>query len=454
MNTKNILAGTILLVTAWLSAARTEAQNVTAISAGQLNSFFLRSDGTVWGTGVNNYGQMGNGTNSIVFTTNRPTQIPVSNIAAISAGYGHMLFLQSNGVMLGTGYNLYGQLGTGTNTNISTPTPIASNVMAIAAGELDSFYIDNNHVLWGTGDNSFGALGNGTNIPSYQFQQILTGVTAAAGGGQHSVFLRTDGSVWGAGSDEQGQFGLGAGNAIITNLPTKIIAGGVAMISAGEFNTMYITTDSNLWGMGSDVYGQLGDGNTAPYAVAAELIDSNVAAVSSGEVHTLYIKGDGSLWAMGYNAHGELGNGNFNNTNRPQLILASNVVAVSGGDDHTLFQKADGSVWAMGANQDGQLADRTTTGGTNVPEEIILGTDLPAGFGNLSYHGTNVFGQLFFNFVGLIGTNYALDRTTNLIAPNWLPQFTNQAGANGKVSFTNSIVAKTNNFWRIREVLK
>ena len=53
---------------------------------------------------------------------------------------------------------------------------------------------------------------------------------------------------------------------------------------------------------------------------------------------------------------------------------------------------------------------------------------------------------------GMARTNYALDRTFNLAAPDWVPQATNAAGVNGVVVFTNTPVATTNNFWRVRSV--
>ena len=57
------------------------------------------------------------------------------------------------------------------------------------------------------------------------------------------------------------------------------------------------------------------------------------------------------------------------------------------------------------------------------------------------------------SFVGLAGTNYALDRTFSLSPPvNWVPQVTNPAGVNGVLLFTNAPIPTTNNFWRIRSV--
>lgn len=61
--------------------------------------------------------------------------------------------------------------------------------------------------------------------------------------------------------------------------------------------------------------------------------------------------------------------------------------------------------------------------------------------------------QMRLAFVGLAGTNYALDRAYNLSPPaNWVPQVTNPAGLNGLLVFTNLANPATNNFWRIRSV--
>jgi hypothetical protein len=56
------------------------------------------------------------------------------------------------------------------------------------------------------------------------------------------------------------------------------------------------------------------------------------------------------------------------------------------------------------------------------------------------------------SFVGIAGTNYALDRSFSLSPPNWIPQVTNPANSFGALVFTNTPNAATNNFWRIRSV--
>ena len=147
---------------------------------------------------------------------------------------------------------------------------------------------------------------------------------------------------------------------------------------------------------------------------------------------------------MGDNDSGELGDGTVNATNRPERIVATNVTAIAAGEWHSLFLKSDGSLWGMGYNYDGELADRTLNN-TNRTEQILAAYNRVAG---------QLFGgsKMRVSFVGLDGTNYALDRTFNLISANWVPQITNRADSVGVLVLTNTPDATTNNFWRIRSV--
>ena len=61
---------------------------VSAIAAGYYHTVALKSDGTVWAWGNNQFGQLGDGT-----TTNRSTAAQVSGLSgvrAIAAGHAHL----------------------------------------------------------------------------------------------------------------------------------------------------------------------------------------------------------------------------------------------------------------------------------------------------------------------------------------------------------------------------
>ena len=54
-----------------------------------------------------------------------PVQTVASGLAAISAGYDHTLFVKTDGSLWGMGENDYGQLGTGDYTDQHSPLQIA-----------------------------------------------------------------------------------------------------------------------------------------------------------------------------------------------------------------------------------------------------------------------------------------------------------------------------------------
>jgi len=90
------------------------------IAAGGYNTMVLQWDGTLWATGENTHGQLGDGT-----TTNlsRFKQV-FSGVAAVDAARNHTLVLRSDGTLWATGSNYYGQLGDGTTTDRSTFAPV------------------------------------------------------------------------------------------------------------------------------------------------------------------------------------------------------------------------------------------------------------------------------------------------------------------------------------------
>lgn len=109
---------------------------VTAVAGGGDFSLALKGDGTVWGWGDNGYGQLGIGTTTSSGGVATPTRAHLSSVRAIAAGDNHTLALRSDGTVWGAGSNEWGQLGNGTFTNSSTPvrTSGLTGITAIGAG--------------------------------------------------------------------------------------------------------------------------------------------------------------------------------------------------------------------------------------------------------------------------------------------------------------------------------
>jgi alpha-tubulin suppressor-like RCC1 family protein len=331
-------------------------------------------------------------------------------------------------------------------------TSEAQPVTQIAGGGAHSLFLKGDGSLWGMGANYDGQLGDGTYNNTNKPEQIVSSnITAIAAGVLHSLFLKSDGSLWGMGDNELGQLGDGTYTTNAPygiNQPEQIVTSNVTAIAAGNAHSLFLKSDGSLWGMGFNEFGQLGDSTFNNTDLPEMIVCSNVTAIAAGGLHSLFLKSDGSLWGMGWNQYGQLGDGTFNNTNLPEQIVAGDVRAIAAGSDYSFFLKSIGSLWAMGGNTQGQLGDSSYT--TNTPfgishlEQIVAYDQM---FGQL-LGGTNM--QLF--FVGWVGTNYALDCSSSLSPPNWIPQLTNPAGYGGALVFTNAPDATTNNFWRIRSV--
>src|SRR5215470_2496428 len=88
--------------------------------AGQNYTVAVKSDGTLWAWGYNHYGQLGDGTNT---DRNTPVQIG-TGFASVTAGQGYTVAVKSDGTLWTWGYNPYGELGDGTTTQRNLPVRI------------------------------------------------------------------------------------------------------------------------------------------------------------------------------------------------------------------------------------------------------------------------------------------------------------------------------------------
>jgi alpha-tubulin suppressor-like RCC1 family protein len=140
-----------------------------AVAAGGYHSAAVKSDGTLWAWGYNNYGQLGYAT-SPATENHSPQQIGADNVwLAVAAGENHTVALNSNGTLWSWGNNASGQLGydTSPSTQSQTPQQVGQDTdwIAIAAGTDYTIALKSDETVWAWGGNAFGQLGDGTNIP-------------------------------------------------------------------------------------------------------------------------------------------------------------------------------------------------------------------------------------------------------------------------------------------------
>lgn len=137
------------------------------IAAGARHTVALKSDGTLWAWGYNNYGQLGDGTTT---QRNSPVQIGQDNKwVSVAAGANHTVALKSDGTLWAWGYNSKVELGDATTTWHSSPeqTGADNKWVSIAEGPNHTIALKSDGTLWAWGDNSYGQLGDGTTTDKY-----------------------------------------------------------------------------------------------------------------------------------------------------------------------------------------------------------------------------------------------------------------------------------------------
>ncbi|HEY0863312.1 MAG TPA: MBG domain-containing protein [Lacunisphaera sp.] len=330
---------------------------VVRVAAGAGHTLLIRSDGVLYTTGANGFGQLGRGTTTNVNFGSWVDGPGLGNVYGhiidVAAGANHSFYLKSDATLWAMGRNANGQLGTGDAANRLSPVQVAAGVAAAAPGTSHSLIIKQDGTLWATGDNTYGQLGDGTNTNTLVPKQVATHVVAAASAFVHSVFLKADGTLWSMGHNGLGE--LGDGSPFNRNVPVQT-ATGVVAFSARGYHTLFIKTDGTLWAVGYNNVGQLGDGTLDTRATPVQ-VATNVMAVASGMFHSLFVKTDGTLWATGDNTYGQLGTGDTFTRSSP-VQVATGVIAVAAGENHSVYITTDGSYWAMGRGDSGQLGDQ------------------------------------------------------------------------------------------------
>lgn len=329
----------------------------------------------------------------------------------LATGNQHTLLLQKDGSLWGWGSNNSGQLGDGTYTPKYTLAQIGTGKdwRFITSKGNSSYGIKIDGTLWAWGANFAGQLGDGTTTTRNTPVQIGTdrNWVRIAGGNNHVLAIKSDGSLWAWGNNYNGQLG----DESYTNkyVPTQIgTARDWALISAGGSHSVAIKTDGTLWTWGNNYNGQLGDGTNTNRNVPTKVgTESNWFNVEAGGGHNLAVKKDGSLWAWGFNLVGQLGNFTYNDRNTPGRVGdGTDWKQISAGNGVSMAIKSDGTLWVFGINNSGLLGDGTLIEKRNYPAKMGTQTnwDRVSVLGNFAVAvnrdgtiyswGNNAFGQL------------------------------------------------------------
>jgi alpha-tubulin suppressor-like RCC1 family protein len=225
--------------------------NWNSIAGGRHHTAATKLDGTLWTIGNNTQGTLGINSNAHK-STPVTTILGGTNWKSVSCGIGHVMALKTDGTLWGWGRNDSGQVGTNNVTVRSTPVTTilgGTNWKTVASGGYHTSCIKTDGTLWVWGDNLYGQLGV-NNITDRN-----TPVTTILGGnnwklidcGQfHKASIKTDGTLWTWGRNDQGQ--LGINNIDGRSIPVTTILGGSdwKLVGCGSTHTVTVRSDATI----------------------------------------------------------------------------------------------------------------------------------------------------------------------------------------------------------------
>lgn len=169
--------------------------NAMQVSSGGYHTMLIKKDYTLWGCGSNQAGSLGFENEGYEHLYPNFQKI-MNNIVSVKAGYGHTLALDTYGTLWAWGMNENGQVGDGTTKDVYKPKKIMTDVKMISAKENQSFAIKQDGTLWAWGNNERYQLGDGTNTERHSPVKIMDNVKNVYADDSRTMAIKEDGSVW------------------------------------------------------------------------------------------------------------------------------------------------------------------------------------------------------------------------------------------------------------------
>ncbi len=189
-----------------------------------------------------------------------------------------LLYVTSDGSLYGLGFNEYGQLGDATTKNKATPTFVTDNISRFGISDTHSMTVDNFGIFKAVGDNSYSQLGNKTAVSAKEPIKIMQGIKDVKAGNYFSVVLAVNGELFTAGNNDYGQLGNG-GEAFKAELIS--IMKGVKKIDVNGSTVAALTFEGDLYVWGDNKGFKAGyekEGNIpSPVKIKSDVFDFALA---------------------------------------------------------------------------------------------------------------------------------------------------------------------------------
>lgn len=281
--------------------------------------------------------------------------------------------LRADGKVFTWGDNTYGQLGNGTTKSSDEPTqvkfPEGTIITQVDIGEEYAVALDSNGNVWTWGRNNYYQIGHsgGDQYTPYKVGGLPKAIKVAAGN-YTTMIISEDKELYGWGFNSYGNLGIGNYNNKV--LVSKIVGfGDVIDISGGKNHFMALTSDGNVYVAGSNLYGQLGINSTELFKAnefTKVQLSEIVGNIGAGDLANSVVTVDGYVYSWGSNNYGQLGTGDKETKYSPKIITElGNIRAIEVGKTNSIVRDGNGKVYITGSNNFGQLGIGSTGSSTS-----------------------------------------------------------------------------------------
>jgi alpha-tubulin suppressor-like RCC1 family protein len=381
--------------------------NVIKIAAGAYFTMFLLKDGTVFSTGEDYYGQLGDGSRTgynqatisqVKFTTSynsvwEPYNTYLTDVIDISCGTYHTLFLLKNGTVCSCGRNNNNELGTAvfqTYSGAGGYSSFARNIVftndpqnivciGISTGDSQSYLFTNSGNMISYGDNYQGVLTLFDDLQNSLSSDDDYFITA-----RHDLMFYKSIFYDFASSSvdciDLSEPSFDQYKATINSATNKIMKQGYAH--------GIILADGVVYSFGNNEYGERADTTIIDnitevyfnrslklYKVRNSGNTGNLSGVidiACGNYHSVFLLSNNTVFSCGLNNSGQLGINNTTNRTFPTRVKRlgstnmTNVTKVFAGGNSSFFVRSStAEICATGENTYGQLGINTTTNATS-----------------------------------------------------------------------------------------
>ena len=361
----------------------------------------LRKDGSLWGWGRNNSGELGH-----IDTEDRyiPTLIIEEGVSDVFTYKGTVFALKQDGSLWSWGGNAGGSLGWGIAQGAvpSSPRKILEGVRSLSwyqseetgdvFGEILALGEDGGLWTWG------GGRLNGHAAP----ERVLDNVREVYAGAIVDFAITENGDLWAWGGDGEHPM-TGCGNTDEQLVPVKILSG----VKAAAFRDnkdhypmdfYAILENGDLYAWGQNSTGELGTGDKEPRLSPVRVAGGIESIDTDGSESVLALGTDGTLYSWGSDEHGALGTGgteeltpkailtgvkDYNIQTREQISWRFGMYPNIEGTELTACSaiREDGSLWVWGFNW-GNLLGFGNEDDVNVPTKLADNVRLHMAFAN------------------------------------------------------------------------